>query len=77
MSEQDNRSADDLDHELLQADWHVREIGGTTSGTTVTFRKHYTSDFPGMETRAVSGNDAADATRKFLAELAAEDADQG
>jgi len=62
---------DDLepDHQVLPADWNIGNTQVTSYGVTLTFRKHYTSDFPGMETRTVHGKDRDDAIRKFLAEL--------
>lgn len=59
----------DLYHKVLDADWNIGTTEITTYGVTLTFRKHYTSDFPGMETRTVHGKDRNDAIRKFLAEL--------
>lgn len=59
----------DLYHKALQADWNATHPARTTDGVTITFRKHYTSAAPGVESRQVHGNDTKDAMRKFLAEL--------
>lgn len=57
------------DHQVLPADWNISAHKRSTYGVTVVFRKHYTSDVPGMETRTVHGKDRDDAIRKFLLEL--------
>ncbi len=59
----------DLYHTVLDADWNIGSTEVSSYGVTLTFRKHYTSDFPGMETRTVHGKDRNDAIRKFLKEL--------
>jgi hypothetical protein len=71
---QDQRTHDDLINDLLDADWNLRLLSRTSDGVMVSFRKHYTSDFPGMETREVGGKDEDEVIRTFLAEL---DAEQG
>jgi hypothetical protein len=69
----DDRSDSEL-YQLLQThDWNTSCTAVSTDGVTVTFRKHYTSDFPGMEARTVVGKDRADAMRRFLAELESEE----
>jgi hypothetical protein len=65
----DDRTEDELSQEISRADWNLGHIADTSYGVTATFRKHYTSFFPGVETRNVTGTDVADAMRKFLAEL--------
>jgi len=59
----------DSDHQVLPADWNIGTTQITSHGVTLTFRKHFTSDVPGMETRTVHGKDQDDAIRKFLTEL--------
>jgi hypothetical protein len=54
---------------LATSDWNIGMTSSSTYGVTITFRKHYTSDMPGMETREVFGKDDADAIRKFLEDL--------
>ena len=70
----DERSHEELYSEVLKADWHMSSSMESTYGATVTFRKHSTSDFPGMETRTVHGKDEDDAIRLFLKQL---DGEQG
>ncbi len=59
----------DLNGDLLEKDWNISTTALTTYGVTVTFRKHYTSDFPGMETRTVHAKDDDEAIRIFLKQL--------
>lgn len=62
---QTNPADDPSDTELYQLlqthDWNTSCTAVSTDGVIVTFRKHYTSDFPGMEARNVVGKDRADA----------------
>jgi len=69
MSEEDQDRTLDLLDRLYAADWRVSSTARTTQGVTVTFRKHFTSDVPGMETRQTHGHNANDAIVKLLAEL--------
>ena len=69
MNIQDDRSHADLYGDLLAADWNVRLLSQTSDGVVVSFRKHYTTDFPGMETREIGGKDQDEAIRTFLAKL--------
>jgi hypothetical protein len=68
----DDRTDDDLYHEVMSADWNIGTTAVSSDGVTLTFRKHYTSDCAGVETRKVFGKDRADAMRKFLVELESE-----
>jgi hypothetical protein len=65
----DERTSEELYSDLLKADWNISNTGYSTYGATVTFRHHYTSDFPGMTTRTVHGKDQDDAIRIFLKQL--------
>jgi hypothetical protein len=65
----DDRTEDELLQEIRRFDWNLGHTAHTTRGVTATFRKHYTTFLPGMETRDVTGKDLRDAIRKFLAEL--------
>lgn len=76
LGEQDDRTESDLYHEVLMADWNIGKTARHSFGVTLTFRYKYTSDFPGMVTREVSGTDRADAMRKFLAQLKEERASE-
>ncbi len=77
QGERDERSHDELYRDLLKADWNISSTGYSTYGATVVFRKHYTSDFPGMETRTVHGKDEDDAIRIFLKQLEEEQGADG
>jgi hypothetical protein len=65
----DDRTEVDLYHQVLEADWNIGNTAISTVGVTLTFRKHYTSFAPGVETRDVFGKDRSDAMRRFLCEL--------
>jgi hypothetical protein len=67
VAEQDDEAV--LVQQLMDSDWNIGTAAVTSYGVTLTFRKHYTSDVPGMETRTVHGKDRSDAIRKFLAEM--------
>ncbi|HKG24580.1 MAG TPA: hypothetical protein VKB09_02980 [Thermomicrobiales bacterium] len=69
-----DRTGDELRYAVMMADWNIGKTGITSYGVTLTFRYKYTSDFPGVVTRDVSGTDRADAMRKFLAQLKEEPA---
>lgn len=71
----DDWTEDQLYYAVVDADWNIGMTARYSQGVVLTFRKHYTSNFPGMEKREVAGTDHADAMRKFLAELDAESAD--
>lgn len=74
MSELDEPMDFDLYHKVQRADWNIGHVATVTTGKTVTFRRHYTSDAPGVEKRQVHGENVNDAIRTFLAELAEQDA---
>jgi hypothetical protein len=62
-------SEKELDRMVLDADWHVSHTSRSTYGVALTFRYHYTSDFPGMITRTFHGRDHSEALIKFLKDL--------
>jgi hypothetical protein len=72
---QDERTHEELRHELALRNWNIGKRADGTGGVTLTFRRRYTSNAPGVETRKVHGKDETDAVRKFLAELDAERTD--
>jgi hypothetical protein len=73
--DQNERTHEELRRTLMMHDWNIGAWADGTSGVTLTFRKHYTSDAPGVETRRVHGKDEDDAIRTFLTELEAEAVD--
>lgn len=74
QGERDERTSDELYSDLLKADWNIGKTAYSTYGVTLTFRHHYTSDFPGMTTREVHGKDRDEAIRTFLKQLEEETA---
>ena len=65
----DEMTETELHDELLRRDWNISNTAISSYGVTLTFRKHYTSCAPGVETRTVSGKDDAEVMRRFRAEL--------
>ena len=74
QGERDERTSDELYRELQKADWNISNTARSTYGVTLTFRHHYTSNFPGMTTREVHGKDRDEAIRTFLKQLEEEKA---
>ncbi len=74
QGERDKRTSDKLYSDLVNADWNIGKTAYSTHGVTLTFRHHYTSDFPGMTAREVHGKDQDEAIRTFLKQLAEENA---
>lgn len=72
--ERDERTSDELYSDLLKAGWNIGKTAYSTYGVTLTFRHHYTSDFPGMTAREVHGKGKDDAIRTFLKQLEEENA---
>jgi hypothetical protein len=70
----DDRTEDELLQEIRRADWNLGRTAHTRHGITATFRKHYTTFLPGIETKDVTGKDLREAMRNFLAELNEEQA---
>lgn len=65
----DQMHDDDLYWEILARDWNSCGVARTSDLLTVTFRRHYTSFFKGLETRDVTGRDRSDVERQFLTQL--------
>lgn len=74
QGDRDERTSDELYTDLLKADWNISKTAYSPYGVTLTFRHHYTSDFPGMTTREVHGRDWDEAIRTFLKQLEEEKA---
>ena len=66
------RTEAELEQEIRRFDWNLGRTVHTSDGVTLTFRKHYTSFFPGVETKDVTGKDVREAMQTFLAELQAQ-----
>lgn len=62
----DEMNDDELYLEVIRRDWNIGHTAVSSYGVVLTFREHYTSDFPGMVTREFFGSDRADAMRTFL-----------
>jgi hypothetical protein len=65
----DQMTRSELEQEVSAVGWNIGKIAETSVGMILTFRKHYTSDFLGVETKVVDGENASEAIRKFLREL--------
>lgn len=59
----------ELRHELAKKDWGISRYAGQAPGVALTFRRRYTSNVPGVETRERVGQNDVEVLRLFLIEL--------
>lgn len=60
------RTYDELLNEVIDAGWNIGELVRSTHGVTMTFRRHYTSDSQGIETKEAFGKGSEVATTNSL-----------